>query len=100
MRQCLHRLAETHVVGEHAAQSRRSEELQPIDPLALVWAQRRSERCGHRSLGNSARLAQRPAEVSQCLTTSPDQAGAFLKAGEFGGIQAAESDFSAILVDP
>ena len=45
-------------------------------------------------------MAQRPAEVSQGLAASPDQAGAFLQPGEFGGIQAAEADFSGILVDP
>ncbi len=41
--QHLHRLAQAHVVGEHAAETELAQEVEPAEPLALVAAQRAAE---------------------------------------------------------
>ena len=46
-------LAEAHVVGEHAAQAGAAQEGEPVDPLALVRAQRRREIARQRRLGET-----------------------------------------------
>jgi hypothetical protein len=43
MGQCLHGLAEPHVVGEHAAETGRAQELQPVDAPGLIGTQPRGK---------------------------------------------------------
>ena len=93
MRQGLHGLAQSHVVGEDAAETGGAEELQPIDAARLVFAQRAEEGFRNDRLGNgAARLAQLAAKGAQGLAAFQFQTGAFLQLREVGGVQAGEAD--------
>ena len=87
----LQRLAEPHVVGEHAARAVRAQVLQPAQPVLLIRAQRGAQTAGHRR----PRPARRPAPArdprARSRPSSPARGGRRTTVGfGEGGVELAE----------
>ena len=99
----LHRLAEAHVVGQHAAEPRLTEEAQPGIPLALIRPERRGEAFRSRVFADGSCLAQPLPENAQGLAARPGNPGAgdqLFQGREFGGAAAAEAELLPVQVHP
>ena len=99
VRERLHRLAEAHVVGKHAAEPRLAEETQPGIPLALIRPERRGEAFRSGVFAERPRLSQPLPENAQCLAARPGNPGAgdqLFQSSEFGGAAAAEAELFPI----
>ena len=106
----LQRLAEAHVVGEHAAEAGAAQEGEPVDALALVGAQRRREIARAAAPPGAARSPRRAAPAARgpagggCSSSShsaasagsawPRQAAVVLARGQQIG------DALAVLLEP
>ena len=82
-RQRLHRLAEAHVVGEHAAEARFGERAQPAIPGLLIGPQFRRERRGRLGHRGRSQRAQLPAELDQRAAAVERHTAPFERLGQF-----------------
>ena len=99
VRERLHRLAEAHVVGKHAAEPRLTEETQPGIPLALIRPERRGEAFRSGVFGGRPRLSQPLPQNAQRLAARPGDPGAgdqLFQSSEFGGAATAEAELFPI----
>ena len=99
VRERLHRLAEAHVVGKHAAEPRLTEETQPGIPLALIRPERRGEAFRSGVFGGRPRLSQPLPQNAQRLTARPGDPGAgdqLFQSSEFSGARTAEAELFPI----
>ena len=86
----LQRLAEPHVVGQHAARAVRAQVLQPAQAVLLVRAQRRAQVAGHRR--RSGRAGQSATAIGERGRPRPGEPTARTDERSFdeGGVELAE----------
>ena len=99
VRERLHRLAEAHVVGKHAAEPRLAEETHPGIPLALIRPERRGEAFWSGVFGRRPRRSQPLPQNAQRLAARPGDSGAgdqLFQSSEFSGARTAEAELFPI----
>ena len=75
MRQDLHRLPQTHVVGQNPGQVVFAQELQPVQPVALIGAQRAVKILRNRDPFDPAKVPQLATQLTRAFAAGPDRRG-------------------------
>ena len=75
MRQSLHRLAQSHIVGQDPAELDLAQELQPVQALLLIRAQLGLQAIRRRNRSDFADPAQLPADLEQARAAKPAKPG-------------------------